>query len=328
MNKVNDMPRDDQTGIVAMHPSARALIDQMIALAPEPLYQMTPPEARAAFDDRHSRLVRPAISVGHTVSRRFPGAQAEVPVRLYYPVGAADEDLPVLVYFHGGGWVIGNLETVDALCHDLCAQAQAVVVSVDYRLAPEHPFPAAIEDGQAVLDALRAEAGALRVDARRIFVAGDSAGGNIAASLALIEADAGHSLAGQVLIYPVTDVSTTHSSMLRFASGLNLDAATMQWFGDCYLPDPEMRSDWRASPLLARMTAPPAPALVVTAGYDPLLDEGAAYATRLASAGTPVEYLCFATQIHGFATQTAVSSEGYLLRDVIAGFLRRHRIRG
>jgi acetyl esterase len=133
----------------------------------------------------------------------------------------------------------------------------------------------------------------------------------------------GPALAGQVLIYPVTDTSRAHPSMQRFATGLNLDAATMGWFIDAYLSDPAQRSDWRASPLLAPLNTPAPPALVITAGFDPLHDEGAAYATRLAEAGTPVEYLCFATQIHGFANQTALSDDPHLLRDAVAGFLRR-----
>ena len=306
----------------ALDPAARAFLDKMIAAAPTPLWQMAPEAARAAFNERAARVVRPACVPCRTEERSFDGPGGAVPVRLYYPPGGG-ADLPAVVYFHGGGWVVGTLAMVDALCHDLCAQSGAIVVSVDYRLAPEHPFPAAIEDAAAVLDGLRAEAGALGLDAGRMVVAGDSAGGNIAAVVALEAAAAGRDLAGQVLIYPVTDLSRAHPTMTEFATGLNLDAATMGWFGDCYQPDRALRGDWRLSPLLAPMAQPAAPALVITAGYDPLHDEGAAYADRLSAAGTQVEYLCFATQIHGFANQTMLGSAPYLLRDAIAGFVRR-----
>ncbi|MCB1395180.1 MAG: alpha/beta hydrolase [Rhodobacter sp.] len=310
----------------AMHPAARALIERMATLALPPLWSMPAPEARAAFAQRHGRLVKPARVACRTTDRTIPGAP-DVPLRLYHPPGAAGP-VPCLVYFHGGGWVVGDLEMVDALCRDLCAQSGALVVSVDYRLAPEHPFPAPLEDGDRVLAVLRAEAGPLGIDPAAIFVAGDSAGGNLAAVMALREAAAGRALAGQVLIYPVTDIAVAHPTMERFATGLNLDAATMRWFGDSYVSDPAQRADWQVSPLYAPMDTPAAPALVITAGYDVLHDEGAAYADRLAAAGTPVEYACFATQLHGFATQTALSGDPYLLRDMIAGFVKRHSVRG
>lgn len=303
----------------AMHPTARAFIDKMIEMGPTPLHQLSAPNARVAFEERILRTLAPPLVNCQTENRTIDGAQ----VRLYHPPETGTDVKPVILYFHGGGWVVGDLEMVDPLCHDLCALSGATVISVDYRLAPEHPFPAPLDDGIKVLDWVRDYADHLQIDPKAVFVAGDSAGGNIAAVLALLQANAGKHLAGQMLIYPVTDISREHNSMRTFATGLNLDAATMAWFADAYQPDPALRSDWRVSPLLAPLTTLPAPALVITAGYDPLVDEGAAYAEHLAQAGTPVEYLCFATQIHGFANQTTLGQDPYLLRDVVAGFVRR-----
>jgi acetyl esterase len=305
-----------------MHPSARAFIEKMTALAPTPLHQMTPCDARRVFAERHSKLVAPTVTCT-TKDLVIPGAEADVLVRLYNLPESVTKPTPVLVYFHGGGWVVGDLEMVDSLCHDLCLRSGATVVSVDYRLAPEHPFPAPLQDGRTVLQYLREYAVELNICPLSIVVAGDSAGGNIAAVLALEDAQAGRSLAGQVLIYPVTDISREHGSMDRFAQGLNLDRATMRWFAHAYQPYVQKRQDWRVSPLLAPMHTPSAPALVLTAGYDPLHDEGAAYANQLSQSGTEVEYVCFATQIHGFANQTLLSNDPQALRDLVAGFIKR-----
>lgn len=300
-----------------MHPGAQSLIDAMTRLKPEPLSAMTPVEARAAFETRHARNVAPPRVVC-AVDDRLVDATHPVPVRVYRPQARTGG---TLVYFHGGGWVVGSLAMVDALCHDLATQSGCVVVSVDYRLAPEHRFPAALDDAAAVLEALHT--GALGFEPGPILVAGDSAGGNIAAVLALMDARAAKILTGQILIYPVTDLRAPHPSMIHFAKGLNLDAQTMQWFARTYLADPALREDWRVSPLAADPSCPPCPALIVTAGYDCLHDEGAAYAQKLSAMGVPTEYIDFPSQIHGFATQTTLGSDAFALRDVIAGFIRR-----
>jgi acetyl esterase len=221
-----------------------------------------------------------------------------VAVRAYRPSG---EVLPALVYFHGGGWVIGDLDTHDALCRQLAVGARCAVFSVDYRLAPEHPFPAAVEDCIAATQFISKNAEALRIDANRVAVGGDSAGGNLATVVALHARDAGAPpLAFQLLIYPATDQRCGFASHRNNGSGYLLTSEGIEFFSRCYLPERKALADWRASPLLAPSLARLPPALVLTAGYDPLLDEGRAYAERLSREGVVVQYREYPDMVHGF----------------------------
>ena len=196
--------------------------------------------------------------------------------------------LPGLVFFHGGGWVIGDLDSHDDLCRDLAAQAGCAVLSVDYRLAPEHRFPAAADDAIAATNWVAANAAPLGIDPKRLAVGGDSAGGNLAAVAALAARDAGRPLAAQLLIYPVTDMSRFEGeSYATCGEGYGLTAGAMVWFRDHYLTDANAARDWRVSPLLASDLGRSPPALVVTAEFDVLRSEGEAYAKRLAEAGVP-----------------------------------------
>jgi len=225
-----------------------------------------------------------------------------VPLRLYRPAGSdAEAQLPVLVYFHGGGWTMGDLDTHDVLCRQLCNGAGVAVVSVDYRMGPEHRFPAAVDDCVEATRWVRAQSAALGIDPQCVAVGGDSAGGNLAAVVSLALRDAGDPpLAFQLLIYPATDMRCTAPSHTRNAQGYVLTADTIAYFRGHYMPDPAQWPDWRASPLLAADHSRLPPALVLTAGYDPLVDEGRAYADTLSAAGTPCQYVCFERQIHGF----------------------------
>ncbi|HEY5899097.1 MAG TPA: alpha/beta hydrolase [Burkholderiales bacterium] len=219
-------------------------------------------------------------------------------MRVYRPL--AGETLPALLYFHGGGWTIGDVDTHDVLCRQLALGARCAVFSVDYRLAPEHPFPAAVDDCWAATRYVAENADKLKIS--RIAVGGDSAGGNLAASIALLARDAGGPrLAFQLLVYPATDQRCASASHQRNAQGYLLTRDAIEYFRRAYLPNPSDWLDWRASPLLAKSHANLPPALVVTAGYDPLLDEGRAYAERLKSAGVEVTYREFADMVHGFA---------------------------
>jgi acetyl esterase len=221
-----------------------------------------------------------------------------VAVRAYRP---SSEVLPALVYFHGGGWVIGDLDTHDALCRQLAVGARCAVFSVDYRLAPEHPFPAAVEDCVAATQFISKNAEALRIDANRVAVGGDSAGGNLATVVALHARDAGApALAFQLLIYPATDQRCGFASHRNNGSGYLLTSEGIEFFSRCYLPERKALADWRASPLLAPSLARLPPALVLTAGYDPLLDEGRAYAERLSREGVVVQYREYPDMVHGF----------------------------
>jgi acetyl esterase len=217
--------------------------------------------------------------------------------------------LAALVYFHGGGWVIGDLDTHDVLCRELANGSGCAVVSVHYRLAPEHRFPAAVDDALAATRWVRANAASLAIDATRLAVGGDSAGGNLAAVVAIAERDAGAKLAFQLLIYPATDQRAGHPSHSANAQGYLLTSDSIRYYHDHYLGDRGHDTDWRASPLLARDLSGLPPALVITAGFDPLRDEAMDYAVRLTAAGSRCAYVCYERQIHGFVTMGRLLDE-------------------
>lgn len=253
----------------------------------------------------------------------FEGPGGPVPVRLYRP-HSARAVLPALVFFHGGGWVVGDLDTHDHVCRHLAYAGDCVVLSIDYRLAPEHPFPAPFEDCVAAFHWARAQATGLGIDAQRIAVGGDSAGGNLAAALCLAERDAGHPLPlCQLLIYPAVDFTADNASLKENASGYLLTTAAMEMFTDWYLGTREARTDWRASPQLATSHAGLPPAYVQTAEYDPLRDEGARYAETLRAAGVAVEHRQYAGMVHGFARMGGRVDCGKRALDDAAAWLRQ-----
>jgi len=240
----------------------------------------------------------------------------------------ADVALPVLIYFHGGGWVIGDLDTHDVLCRQLARESQSVVVSVDYRLAPEFEFPAAVDDCWAATCWIAEHGHRLGMDSSRLAVGGDSAGGNLAAVISLMARDqAPHpSIAYQLLIYPATEMDAATESMRVNGDGFLLSSKSMLWFMKQYLGDRSNTAEiktWRASPLLAASHASLPPALVLTAGFDPLRDEGRMYADKLSAAGTPTQYICFERQIHGFITMSRVVDEAKTAVSLCANALRR-----
>lgn len=284
----------------SLDPQAQAVLDRALASGlPRPT-SLPPVQAREQY--RTSRApTQPARRVLPLV-RDFDIATdaGALRLRMYRPSRRAlHEVLPALVYFHGGGWVIGDLDTHDVLCRDLCDLSNLAVLSVDYRLSPEHRFGAAVDDALAATRHVLTRASELAIDARRVVVGGDSAGGNLAAVVALTLRGEAVKPCGQLLIYPVTHQQPSTASYETMASGYTLSAADMAWFRSHYL-DEAQYSDWRASPLLApKLNGLPA-ALVLTAGYDPLHDEGRLYADALAAAGNVVTYLDFPRQMHGF----------------------------
>jgi len=285
----------------APHPQVIQLLERA-ARSPLPLYHTVPPHvARRLYRDTRS-LVAPAAPEVSEV--RLMVIANAVAVRAYRPAGAArTEVLPALVFFHGGGYVIGDLDTHDVLCRQLANGARCAVFSVDYRLAPEDPFPAALEDCVAATRYVCAQAKALGVDADRIAVGGDSAGGNLATVVALDARDAGGpALCFQLLIYPATDQRCGFASHERNGDGYLLTRQAIGYFRGHYLPRRADWLDWRASPLLAENLAALPPAFVLTAGFDPLVDEGRAYAERLAKANVAVAYREYPDMIHGFIT--------------------------
>jgi acetyl esterase len=271
---------------------------ERVARSPLPPYHtVTPFVARRLYRDTRAALSPNAPQLPEVRLLVLPGPLA---VRAYRPA-ATDAKLPALVFFHGGGWTIGDLDTHDVLCRQLASGAACAVFSVDYRLAPEHPFPAAVEDCFFATKEVHRHAEELKIDPRRIAVGGDSAGGNLAAVVALLARDRGAPpLAGQLLIYPATDQRCGFPSHERNARGYLLTREAIGFFRNAYLPREKDRSDWRASPLLAASHAGLPPAFVLTAAYDPLVDEGRAYAERLAQAGVEVEYRECPDMVHGF----------------------------
>ena len=299
---------------------------EMVRLSGRPPYEtLSPPEARALFLAAREVLAPEPAPVAETWELSAPGeSSSEIPLRLYRGATAASGGLlPALVYFHGGGWVIGDLDTHDSLCRHLANAARCIVVSVDYRLAPEHKFPAAVEDCYAATRWVTEAAGRLGIDSGSIAVGGDSAGGNLAAVVGLLARDRGTpKICYQALLYPAVECAMTHSSHQRFAEGYLLTRATMRWFYSHYLREPGEVGDWRASPLRAADLSGLPPALVLTAGNDVLCDEGAAYARRLQEHGVAVELRHYPDQIHGFLTMGKIVRAAQPALDQIAAGLR------
>jgi acetyl esterase len=303
-----------------LDPQAKLFLDQLEALNAPPLQSLSPEEARNAIDIRH--MAGEPENVAKVEDRTIPGPLGEIPVRIYTPSGNGPH--PALVYYHGGGWVIGNLETVDAVCRLLTNRAQCVVVSVDYRLAPEHKFPAAAEDAYAAAKWVAENASSIQVDANRIAIGGDSAGGNLTAVVALMAKDrGGPSLIYQMLIYPVTNYSFDTKSYLENGEKYFLTKDMMVWFWNHYLREELDGKNPYASPLLAEDLSGLPPALVITAEYDPLRDEGEAYAKRLIDAGVAVELKRYHGMIHGFFWMPAAMDQGKKAIEHAASALRR-----
>jgi acetyl esterase len=286
-----------------LDPQARAMIDRTVALNLPPASQMTPAQARESVRQRSVAL--PREDVASVRDHQVPLQGGAIVVRVFTPRGTGPK--PALVYFHGGGWVTGDIETHEGICRTLANAADCVVASVDYRCAPEHPFPTAAEDAYAATRWVVEQARDLGVDARRLAVAGDSSGGNLAAAVALMARDrGGPALALQVLIYPVTDHDFERPSYTENAEGYLLTAASMRYYWDQYVPNVADRMNPYVSPMRARSLAGLPPALVITAEYDPLRDEGEAYAQALAAAGVSVAHSRYPGMIHAFFRFTNV----------------------
>jgi acetyl esterase len=286
-----------------LDPDAQRVIDLIRMTGRPPVETLSAPAAREVYLSGRKALQPEPPEVAETRDLTAFGPAGPIPLRWYRGQGVpADRPAPALVYYHGGGWVIGDIETHDGVCRHLANAARCIVVSVDYRLAPEHPFPAAVEDSLAALRFVGGEAEALGIDPARIAVGGDSAGGNLAAVAAIDARDNGATLAMQLLLYPGTDLAGQHGSYDLDLAGFPLTSTTMHWFVNHYAPDRAVRTDWRASPLRAVSLAGVAPAYVMTCGYDPLRDEGRAFADRLEDDGVPTTFVHHADQLHGFLT--------------------------
>jgi acetyl esterase len=312
-----------------LDPQAKALIEQLAAQGNPPLNQQTPTEARA------SRAVRTALSDGPSMAVEsvtdIDMAQPDGPISLrhYRPLGSSvDQMLPAIMFFHGGGFVVGDLDSHDSVCRYLAAQSGCAVISVAYRLAPEHRFPAAFDDCIAATRYVVSHADALGVDTKRMAVAGDSAGGQLSTVVAIaLRDDPAVTLAFQLLIYPITDPSMSHPSIQSNGKGYMLTESSLRYYYGHYFEGEAWREDWRAMPLRegARqnlLTGLP-DCLVISAGFDPLRDEARAYADALSAAGVNTQYVCFERQIHGFVTMGGVVDEANLALDLCVSALKR-----
>jgi acetyl esterase len=290
---------------VTLDPDA-ATIYKIFQESGRPPYEtVTPQEARELYL-KGCLAASPAPPELASISAlAIPAPHGEIPARLYTPKQSRDKAglAPALVFFHGGGWVIGNLDTHDVACRKLAHEGEMTVIAVDYRLAPEHKFPAAVEDAVTATQWIAANAASLGIDASRLIIGGDSAGGNLAAVVALSAREAeGPAIVGQLLVYPATDFAMRHPSHSEPETSVLLTHSVIRWFRDHYLNGLTDGDDWRASPARATDLANLPPAYVLTAGADPLRDEGFEYAARLKDAGVAVTYRHFPGQFHGFFT--------------------------
>jgi acetyl esterase len=301
------------------------LMDKAMREGRPPLHTLPHAQGRAMVDKMSADSEAEPLAVGEIDNGSFAGPGGAIGFRHYVPRVAGDGPLPTLIYYHGGGFVIGNLETHDSTCRRLANKSRCQVIAIDYRLAPEHPFPAPIDDGVAAFRHVRDHAAAFGADPRRLAVGGDSAGGAIAAVVCQTLRDANEPApAFQMLIYPATDSSRQSASRQAFAEGYFLTRELSDWFWKAYVPAGTDLADRRLSPLLARDFAGLPPAFVLTAGYDPLRDEGRAYADRLIAAGVKTTYVNYPGTIHGFFSLTRFLSQGLKANDEAAAVLGAH----
>jgi len=304
-----------------LDPEIRVYLERQAALGVPPAWQLTPQQARQASRDTQAAAKR--LAVRSVEDRSLPGPGGDLRVRSYRP--AAPGPLPLVVFLHGGGWVVGDLDTHDATCRRLCAELNAVSLGVDYRLAPESPFPAAFEDALTATRWCLANAAELGADPRRVVVMGDSAGGNLAAAVAIALRGEKSRPVAQVLVYPATDLrpgTDRYRSRTDSAEGFGLSQQGMDWFVGCYAAQEWQRSDPRASPILAPDLSGLPPTLVMTAEYDPLRSEGEAYAERLGRAGVEVEHHCVAGANHGVLSNIERFAAGERFWVKLLGWIR------
>ncbi len=312
--------------LVEFDREVRQVLDLMQQSGSKPLDEMQMPEAREAYRQMGDAFGGPLVDMSAVTSHAATGSAGAVPLRLYRPGNLGEGPAPALIYMHGGGWIIGDLQSHDKVCRRLADRAQCLVVAVDYRLAPEHPAPAGPDDVIASVGWIAGHASMLGIDPSRLAVGGDSAGGSLAAVAAIAARDSGIPLRCQILIYPSTDTRRTsddYPSRMRNAEVPPLTHALLHFMIDHYVSNETASLDWRASPILAKDLAGLPPTLLITASHDPLYDEGVLYARRLTEAGVEVTHRNFAGMIHGFIQMAGLLSAADEAMDTIALILRQ-----
>ncbi len=305
-----------------LDPKAKALLTA-IAVAGEPDIASIPIDvAREQVEKGYARMKVPVKPVASIIDISINESGREIPVRVYTPFG--EGPFPVLVFYHGGGWAFYLHEAYDSICTHICDAAACLVVSVDYRLAPEHKFPAAVDDCLLATRSIAKNCHEWGGDPAAFYLAGDSAGGNLAAVTAQrVRDEGGPEIKGQILIYPVTDHRDSEmASYDEFADGMGLTGEAMKWFWDQYLEDQREAKDTKAAPLLSENLSKLPPALVIIAGYDPVRDEGIAYASRMKEAGVDVRLLVYEDMIHGFLSYLGILSQGKTAIGEIAKWIK------
>jgi len=297
----------------------KAMMDKVLRAGVTPLYQQTVDQARLSYSKGVGAMCGPMEALPRVEDFTIPGPAGAIPARLWAPTDAPG--LPVLLYLHGGGFVVGGLDTCEAMCRRIALQSGAAVVAIDYRLAPEHRFPAALDDSFAALTWLAEQGATVGLDPRRIAVGGDSAGGTLAASVALMARDHGIKLALQVLFYPSVRPSAVSESFKAFSKDMMLDAELMRWF-EQHARGPGFKTDWRREPFKAESHEGVAPAWIGLAQCDPLVDEGGLYAELLTQAGVPVELRVWPGVVHDFINMGRFIPQAYEAHHAVAQALK------
>ncbi|MFT6388476.1 MAG: acetyl esterase [Cellvibrionaceae bacterium] len=308
---------------MTLDPQAKELLDIVNAFRTKGFHEIGAEKAREAYNTRPANLGPEWIEVFKLINKTIKHNNLSIPIRIYIPI-ESNEPLPVFTFYHGGGMVIGSLDSYDTLCRQIAVQSGCIVVSVDYRLAPENKFPAAVEDAYAALEWVSQHADSFNGDLRRLAVGGDSAGGSLAAVVAILARDSQINIQFQLLIYPATAPHADHESQLKFAKGYFLERLTILWFHECYIRDDSDRLDFRYAPLITKDLSKLPPTLIIVADHDPLRDEGVAYAKRLKESGVEVMLEEYEGMFHPFLTLAGVLDQGKLAITACADKLRLH----
>ena len=309
-----------------LDPQISSLLGLVAKSGSPELYTLSPEQARELYSLNVKKLAGESPIIRGSIDKIIDCHKSELPIRIYRPDVEHNMKLPVVVFFHGGGWSFGSVDSHDHICRWLTAKSECIFVSVDYRMGPEHKFPAAVEDALMATQWVIDRASDFGADNERIAIAGDSAGANLATVVSLIMRDKNiSSIRAQLLIYPATDMTMSFPSHRLFGEGYRLTRPLMVWCLANYLKDGRDMFDFRASPLFANDHSRLPPALIMTAGYDPLRDEGEAYANKLLNSGVPVEYICYEGMIHGFigmlglvdVAKSAILDASVYLKDML-----------